>query len=839
MTYSLKTLDARWQLKERSTETPLEQDFAQSQGWLEAQVPGSVQHTLLEHNLIPDPFYGLNELSVQWVGERDWLYQTRFTLKAYELKSANADLIFDGLDTYAEVWLNGMQILSSDNMFVGQRISVKPHLRAGENVLNLCFAKALERGKQLEREHGKLALWNGDSSRLYVRKAQYHYGWDWGPTLMTAGVWRPVRLELYDVRLDELNCPVDVSDDLKTAQFPVNVSLKGPLEAGLDVRLRLLSPQGKKVAETLQPAQSMLNHTFTLEKPELWYARGQGGQPLYTLEVSLEQNGVLLQSLKQRLGIRRLRLLQEPLKDEPGTSFTFEINGIPLFAGGANWIPDDSLLSRISSERYRERLTQAAQGNMNMLRVWGGGIYEDDIFYDLCDELGLLVWQDFMFACGMYPAHDKFLESVRLEAEYNVKRLRHHPSIALWCGNNEDYAVAESLGLYGPEVDRTRFPALEIYEKLLPEVCSSLDKGRTYWPGSPYAGKNSADPTIGDRHSWEIWHGNMDTYQNYELYQARFISEFGLMSAPSLKLLEQILPPGERYPESRTMTHHNKASNLTLPDGHRRLAVYYADTLRAPRDLAEYVYGTQLVQAEAMRYAYSSFRRRFQGPGQHYVSGALVWQLNDCWPVSSWAIIDSSGTPKPAYFTIKRELAPDTINLKNASGALESWVFNGHLESRHYRLERWALNLNGELLKKYTLELEALPNRSTEIPTLEHTHGLDVIWCATLYDGTKVVAQAKYFPEPYKYFTFPAAHIQLEVQGDSLRIKTDAPVKGLWLEADRKVIWDDNFIDLMPGEERIIRAEGLNGGAVHSRHLGGTLESQTKTQAQSHALLPV
>ncbi len=834
MSYHLKSLNTAWQLKERQLAHSLEQDFASTEGWLPTQVPGSVQQTLLEQGLIPDPFYGMNELEVQWVGQRIWLYQTEFSLEAAELGTLQAELVFEGLDTYATVWLNGVQILSSHNMFVGQRVAVKPHLKVGQNVLSICFENALEQGQQLEREYGQQPLWNGESSRLHVRKAQYHYGWDWGPVLMTVGIWRPVQLELFDVRICELYCPVTVSQDLKTASFPITVSLTGHVSEDLKLRLRLLSPLGECSAEIVLAAELILEYPFSVQNPQLWFARGQGGQPLYTLEVTLERGGVVLQKLEQRLGVRRLRLVQEPLEGEDGTNFTFELNGIPLFAGGANWIPDDSLLGRISPERYRQRLTQAAQGNMNMVRVWGGGIYEEDVFYDLCDELGLLVWQDFMFACGMYPAYPEFLESVRLEAEYNVKRLRHHPSIALWCGNNEDYAVAESLNLYGLDKDQSLFPGLEIYERLLPEICAKLDAGRSYWPGSPYAGKNSADPTMGDRHSWEVWHGNMDTYQNYHRYQARFISEFGLMSAPGLKLLEQVLPLEERFPESRTMTHHIKAGSLTMPDGYRRMAVYYADTLRAHQNLADYVYGTQLVQAEAMRYAYSDFRRRFQGAGKHYVSGALVWQLNDCWPVSSWAIIDSSGTPKPAYFAIKRELAPDALALRNVSGTLEGWIFNAHLERQTYRLDRFAYTLHGELLAKNSLELEALPNQSTELPTLEQPHGDQVVWFGELYQGAEIVARASVFPEPYKYFSFLTANLQVRVQGDTVRLRATALIKGLWLETDSHVVWDDNHIDLMPGEERTLVAQGLKGQAVRARHLGGSLEDRV----QSHTLLP-
>jgi beta-mannosidase len=332
---------------------------------------------------------------------------------------------------------------------------------------------------------------------------------------------------------------------------------------------------------------------------------------------------------------------------EAGRSFHFEVNGREVFVGGANWIPDDNLLNRISPARYRERVALAAAANMVMLRVWGGGIYEDDAFYDACDELGVLVWQDFLFACGLYPAHASFLQSVEAEARAAVLRLRHRASLALWCGNNEDYTLAETMGVYGPGKDLARFDARALYEELLPAICAELDPGRPCWPGSPYSSTtegqlNSQDPTVGDRHSWEVWHQLMLPHDQYAKVGARFVSEFGMQSHPSMAVLEASIPAEERFAGSRTLQWHNKASSPVGSDGHRRLAVYSADSLRLPGTLEGEVYATQFVQAEAMRHAYEAFRGRWQHAGARACGGALVWQLNDCWPVTSWALVDSA-----------------------------------------------------------------------------------------------------------------------------------------------------------------------------------------------------
>ncbi|RZL30935.1 MAG: glycoside hydrolase family 2 protein, partial [Rubrivivax sp.] len=451
------------------------------EAWLPATVPGTAHGALLAAGRMPDPFYGRNEAEVGWVAERTWAWRTAFDVA--EL-SPQEDLVFDGLDTYCTVWLNGEQLFSSDNMFVPRRVDVRGLLRPGRNELVLRFDPPLARAREVEAVHGKRALWNGDSARLHARKAQYHFGWDWGPELVVSGPWRPVRRHGWAARIDDLHCRSDVNAAARTATLQVAARLQG---TATRCHFELLDPQGRSVATREVAAADAAVATLAATDVQLWWPRGLGGQPLYTLVMRLQdERGQVLAEDRRRIGLRTLRLVQAPVAGEAGSSFHFEVNGQDLFAGGANWIPDDSLLERITPARYRERVAQAAAANMNMLRVWGGGIYEHDAFYDACDEFGLLVWQDFMFACGIYPADEAFQRSVRAEAEAAVKRLRHHACLALWCGNNEDYMIAESLGLAGPGVPAERFEARAIYEGLLPEVCAALDPDRAYWPGSPF-----------------------------------------------------------------------------------------------------------------------------------------------------------------------------------------------------------------------------------------------------------------------------------------------------------------------------------------------------------------
>ncbi len=766
--------------------------------WLPAAVPGTAHGALLAAGRIPDPFYGRNEADVRWVGERRWAWRLGFDV-AGEL-AAHEDLVFEGLDTYCTVWLNGEQLLDSDNMFVPRRVDVRERLKPGRNELLLCFEPALARAREVEAVQGRRPLWNGDSARLHVRKAQYHFGWDWGPELIVSGPWRAVRRHSWHARICDLQCRSHV--DVAGRRATLQVSARAAGAAGLRCSFELLDPEGHSVAEQTVPAD-VARATLSVAEARLWWPLGLGEQPLYTLVARVMDGERVLAEDRRRIGLRTLHLVQAAVEGEAGSSFHFEVNGQDFFAGGANWIPDDNLLERITPARYRERVAQAAAANMNMLRVWGGGIYEHEAFYEACDEMGLLVWQDFMFACGIYPANEAFQASVRAEAESQVKRLRHHACLALWCGNNEDYMIAESVGLAGPGVPAERFEARAIYEGLLPEVCAALDPDTGYWPGSPFTpgDAKSSDATVGDRHSWEVWHQQMLPYQRYGDVQARFVSEFGMQSHPSLALFESVLPEDERFPESRTVQWHNKAGSAAGPDGHRRLAVYLADNLRVGPTLADHVYATQFVQAEAMRVAYQDFRRRWQKPGARAVGGALVWQLNDCWPVTSWALIDSSGTVKPAWHAVRRALAPLAVAVRLEAGQARVAVMNGRADACAVQLQLRLFAMDGRLLAERRADQDVPASASVEttlaLPAADEPVAAELR--AIGADGRELARDCAW-TEPFKFYRPAGARIVIQADGQALRLSCDRPVKGLWLQHPG-VSLADNFIDLMPGAE--------------------------------------
>ena len=670
--------------------------------------PTEIHLDLLHHDLIPDPFVGKHEKDIQWVGEKPWIYRTKFCSPnaLQSRKTRSTFIVFEGLDTYATVLLNGKTIVKSENMFLPARVDVSESLIDSEdNVLEIFFESAFLMGEKLldkDPSH-KWGCWNGDPSRLAVRKAQYHWSWDWGICCMTCGPWKPIYLETFVSRISDLHIRTTVDESLSSATVNVEMEYDGHADqAKFD-----LSIDGEHVAssiEALNPCQRAKASLWT-RKPKLWYPRQYGNQPLYVLTSSLLmiENGepVVLDNSSKRFGIRRARVVQRGLIDAPGTSFFFEINNFPLFCGGSNWIPAHNFQTLLNPQKYRDWVKLAADGNQVMLRVWGGGIYEQDAFYDACDEMGILVWQDFAFACGNYPANTHFRNLVEKEAVANVKRLRHHPCIVLWAGNNEDYQYRESEGLdYDPKDKdpadwlESSFPARYIYEKILKDVTAELVPDTYYHFGSPYGGKETCnDPTVGDIHQWNVWHGSQSRYQDFDKLSGRFVSEFGMEAFPSMRTIDKCLTDGrqdiDRYPQSSTIEFHNKAAG-----NERRLALYLAENIRYTLEPFEhYVYCTQLIQAEAISTAYRLWKRQWKGPEREYCAGTLVWQLNDCWPGISWSIVDYYLRPKLAYFAVKREMEPVTIGMKRTVRKIPANKYTHAYFKIVHELELWACNL--------------------------------------------------------------------------------------------------------------------------------------------------
>jgi beta-mannosidase len=586
---------------------------------------------LLDAKRIPDPFLDENERLVQWVGETDWEYACDFQHKLDEHHSRQ-DLVFEGLDTVASVHLNDEhKILQSTNMFHRHRVDVTGQLREGINTLRIVFRNVLQYGRTLEAKHGRYRAFNGDSSRLHVRKAQYHYGWDWGPVLLTCGPYREIRLESYASIASDVFVTAKLSEDLSKATL--EVSLEAILDQDVCVNIKVTSPSEEAFHAQTALAATEVRGLISLDipKPELWYPIGHGPQVFYLVDVDIygRQNAPL-HSIKKRVGVRRLRLVQQPLVDEPGTSFFFEVNNQPIYISGSNWIPGHSFLTALAPRDYASAVDTCLEGNQNMIRIWGGGVYEHDALYEECDRRGVLVWQDFMFACGQYPCYPEFAASVQREAVGQVKRLRQYCSIVLYAGNNEDYAVAEMLNLdwnpgdHSGDWTDTNFPARTLYETHLPAIVADHAPGIPYHPSSPWGGKSTEDRTVGDIHQWNVWHGSQTKYQWWDKLVGRFVSEFGMLSFPAAKSVRRfVTDPKQRYPQSAVLDLHNKADGAE-----RRLALYVMENVRVTSmDLDSWIYATQLVQAECLGFAVRSCRRQWKGPGREYCGGQLVWQV--------------------------------------------------------------------------------------------------------------------------------------------------------------------------------------------------------------------
>ena len=669
--------------------------------WIHVAVPGDVHQALVAAGRIPDPFWDRNELECAWVEEREWWYRTRFLVEQGSLgPQERLLLVFHGLDTFVTIWVNGERLGRHGNMFREAVFDITRSARTDRpNTLALCFEPPLRHVADTPSPSWEPAQ-PGEAKRNVMRKAQFGFGWDWGPRLPTVGIWRPVELlrqnqaAIRGVRFNTLgisnagrkarvSIKVDVERFAGTLPIEVEIRLLSPGtgEAVLEERLPLVERDGRLVAEI----------AASVDKPRLWRPHDLGEPALHTLQVRALQDGRELSRRQLRVGIRTLGLDQSPDPDEPGARFfRFVVNGLPIFARGANWIPASSFVGALTESRYEQMLTAARDAGMNMLRVWGGGIYEHDVFYELCDELGILIWQDFMFACAPYPEDDPdFVNEVRSEVGYQVTRLRNHACLALWCGNNENQWL-HSLRALGDE-RQAPVPGTLYYDEIIPGRVRDLDGFTPYWPGSPYGGPQPNAVIEGDVHDWHVWHGlpvgEVDpahlmrlvadgpqpedvAFIHYAEDKGRFISEFGMHASPVFETLRRCIPPDQLTHHSSAMDHHNKDNPKTKGDN------LMLTVTGLPRDLEEYIDFSMIAQAEGLKFGIEHFRRR-----KPHCSGTLLWQLNDCWPVLSWSILDYFGFGKAGYYYVRRAYAPVLASFKGSQdGSVELWITNDTLE---------------------------------------------------------------------------------------------------------------------------------------------------------------
>ncbi|MGQ9462742.1 MAG: beta-mannosidase [Candidatus Fervidibacter sp.] len=765
-----------------------------------AQVPGVVHLDLTRAGKLPDPFYRLNELAVRWVEELEWWYRRDFEVASEFLKHDAIELVFHGLDTVATIWLNGEGLGEVDNMFIPHRFDVKSLVCEGLNTLVVKFRSPTRVAEGRERDFGTLHS-SFYSARPYLRKAQYSFGWDWGPRLPTSGIWRSVELCAYNAACvrNLWAFVTELGNDHSYARVRIEAELNAVKDVDAHVQFILQHRDQQFVScvpTSLKVGTNFAFSEITVTNPHLWFPNGMGSQPLYQLKCRVEVNEQAVDEKVVRIGLRKVELIQEP--DEEGKSFVIRINGFPVFCKGANWIPSDNFLPRVSKERYLDLLKKAAEANMNMLRVWGGGIYEDEVFYDICDELGMMVWQDFMFSCAEYPEDAWFHEQVRHEAETIVKQLRHHACVVLWCGNNENDWF-NYMKVWG---QRDRFYGETIYAKILPEVCQRLDPSRPYWQSSPFGGVDPNSESEGDRHSWDVWF--REDHTGYLRDKGRFISEFGFQAPPNPSTIGTFTELKDRYPNSEVMEHHDK-----MPDGIQRIYRYMSTHLRVPGDFTEWVNVAQLLQGEALKTGITHWRRR-----KFKTAGALFWQLNDCWQVVSWSVLDYFGRPKMGYYFAKRVFAPVLVSITPTTPPT-IWIVNDLLEPVNGTLVAKVQDVYGRSLWAWNKTVTISPNTSQQVLIVPlpsyfdpHIHLISAELYLREAGGIEPLTYDAVFLAPYKHICLPEARLKAVLDGDGeafqVSVSSEVFVKcvWLWVEEDPDAIFSDNAFDLLPGMSR-------------------------------------
>ncbi|SNY12497.1 glycoside hydrolase family 2 protein [Paractinoplanes atraurantiacus] len=607
-----------------------------------AAVPGCVHTDLLTAGRIDDPYLDENEKKLAWIGRTDWTYATTFS---YTPGSVRADLVCEGLDTIAEVSVNGSPVAETANMHRGYRFGVGPLLRDGTNTLQIKFTSAYAYAEAQQQRLGRRP--NAyDEPFNFIRKQACNFGWDWGPTLVTAGIWQPIGLHTWSVaRLAEVRPQVTVTGGVG------RVELRVRLERASDEPVTIsASIAGRTAQATVDGVEALL--ILTVDDPALWWPRGYGDQPLYDLEVVATSASGELDRWSRRVGFRSVRV------DTSDDGFVLVVNDVPVFVRGVNWIPDDVFDNRVTRDRLASRFRQAAGANVNYLRIWGGGRYESSAFYELADERGFLVGQDFLFACAAYPEEEPFRSEIEAEARHNVLRLASHPSLVMWTGNNENLWGHEDWG-WKPALNGLSWGSTFYYD-LLPRIVAEIDPTRPYWPGSPYSGSPDRypnDPAHGTTHIWDVW--NTDDYTKYAAYRPRFVAEFGFQAPPTYSTLRRSISDEPLAPDSPGMAHHQKAA-----DGDKKLQRGLENHLPAPRDFDDWHYLTQLNQARALAFGIEHFRSL-----RPLCAGTIMWQLNDCWPVTSWAAVDGDGHKKPLWYALRDSYADRLLTLQPRTGA--------------------------------------------------------------------------------------------------------------------------------------------------------------------------
>ncbi|MBN1385005.1 MAG: glycoside hydrolase family 2 protein [Elusimicrobia bacterium] len=809
-----KTLNGSWQFRKNK-----------ENNWERAVVPGCIQMDLMALGKLPDPFFGTNEIQFIGMEADEWSYRKTFIIEKEELSYSQIKLVFEGIDTFCDVYLNDKHLGRTENMFIPYIYDVKSIIKQGKNILVVDFDSPIKTIKKIEKSSFMLKS-AFETARPYVRKAQYSYGWDWGPRIAQTGIWRDVYLEFIDKA--KITNPFIFTEGIKKDIALMNIEcdiLDYCNGEKLDLET-IISFHGRKIFSFKKQlrgvkGENKISRKIKIRNPKLWYPNGMGEQNLYDIQYILYFKNKKVDSLRTHFGIRMIKLVQE--KDSKGRGFLFEINGIRTFCKGANWIPADSLLPRITKKDYYDFIAYAKNANMNMLRVWGGGIYENSAFYDACDRMGIMIWQDFMYACAEYPDNlSWFRKLAEQEAEIIVKKLRNHPSIILWCGNNENSMMLH----YHRRKNRPKILGSYIYERILPKICTKNDGSRPYWISSPYGGKEPNSENEGDRHSWDIYINWLD-YEYYKKDTGRFISEFGFQAMPTWKTVLSFTEEKDRSILSQVILCHNK-----IIKGHERQVKFLFERIGLPRDFKSFVYLTQFNQAEAIKTGVEHWRNR-----KFKTSGALFWQFNDCWPVASWSCIDYYKRKKALYYYSKKFFANVLPYLKFENNRIQLSIVNDFNEDKNAKITVEAYKLNGKRVLRRNFKTKILKNNVTKVkvfhtsefinknigyimmketdsyntvPSIVNKELIDTIIFADVIVDNKTYSNYLVF-DKFRNLDIQEARIKTVVKGREMEINVDKPVFGLFIEPENDVDVSDNSLILRPGKTYRVSFSGNPG----------------------------
>lgn len=781
--------------------------------WLDAKVPGQIHEDLLNHKLIDDPFQYSNDKKVQWIGFKDWEYQTSFDIPESLLEKGHVDLVFSGLDTYADVYLNGYMILEADNMFRTWRVDAKNYLKATGNLLRVHFKSVYKADmpKYMEAPFQLQAWPNNDQSdiwlSLYARKAGYNYGWDWGARFLTCGVWRQPYIEAWDS--DRIVGVALSTTSLKNKRAQMKAIFEIESDKDLAVVALNVSNTNKSLANksvNLNKGYNRIEVDFEVQNPQLWWSNGLGDPHLYTFDCSVD-NGSRKEVKQVRTGIRTVKIVNE--KDSDGQSLYVKLNGKDVFSKGANYIPLDNFVNRVSDKQYEHIIKSAVDANMNMLRVWGGGIYEKEVFYNLCDKYGIMVWQDMMFACGMFPADEAYLASVSHEVKDNVRRLRNHPSIVMWNGNNEneisyfEWGWQRTLSERDDKIYQSNL--CKLFYDVIPAAINDVDASRYYHPTSPNTGYNNIGYNMGDVHLWSVWKGG--DVEDYLTSVGRFMSEYGFQSYPDMFTIKKFTSKWDWYLESPVMLSHQRAKNDETRDphfGNKMMKQYMEKYFTIPEDFEDFIYMSQYQQAEIIKVGIESHRRH-----KPYCMGTLYWQINDCWPVASWSSIDYYGRWKAAQYYAKKAFSEVLVSPYNDGDNLKIKVISDRQAPLRAQLELQVMTLDGNILFSQTIPISIDTNAVADVYEIAKSklyagNAEDKAFVAVkLKDGDKELSSNVFFNEYANKYSYsdekPAIAISAENGGFRLTVSSGNLIRGMYLYTDAESdVFSDNYIDIIP-----------------------------------------